>query len=345
MKYAHLVDEANANRRCLIYAQTKLCRRRYPARDHETLIVDNAFEADEAKLLSSKAYRQLKDKTQVATTALTPLIRYRNTHVAEVQAVSVILSNALGLNTSLVRAIAIGHDIGHVPLGHQGEKFLAEAMGKPDDFCHEKMGVIVAQKIERRGHGLNLTYETLQGMMRHSGNMAIADMTQEAWLVRFTDKFAYIFADYNDITERMGFPPSPELVDLINEFGSNQRERTTTAMAALIVESAEAGSVSFQHSEVAQKFDRLRTLMYDLYGRATTQDASPILEPVLNFLTKLKIGDPFMLLALMTDKDVLYLSSQKMLDMSHIKLTSIAELLPHLGEIGKVDLCDPCLNW
>jgi dGTP triphosphohydrolase len=345
MKYAHLVDEANTRRHCLFHGRTKTGRRMHPARDNETLIVDDAFEADEAKLLSSKAYRQLKDKTQVATTALTPLIRYRNTHVAEVQAVSVILSNTLGLNTNLVRAIAIGHDIGHVPLGHQGEKFLAEAMGKPKDFCHEKMGVIVAQKIERRGHGLNLTYETLEGMMRHSGNMATKEMSQEAWLVRFADKFAYIFADYNDITERMGFPPSAELVSLISEFGGSQRERTTTAMAGLIVESAEAKQVSFQHSVVAQKFDRLRTLMYDLYGRATTQDASPILDPVLNFLTKLKIGNPFMLLALMTDKDVLYLSSQKMLDMSHLKVTSIAELLPHLEEIGDVDLCDPSLNW
>ncbi len=335
--------EADSRRGCLAHLKQTAGRRRHRT-DEDPLVVENSFVSDEAKLLSSKAFRVLQDKTQVFTFPRSALIRNRKTHVLEVAAVSVITSELLGLNTDLVRAAALGHDIGHVPFGHQGEAWMAKAMGRPE-FCHEVLAPVIAQKIERSGQGLNLTYQTLEAMMRHSGNQATNEMSQEAWVLRYTDKFTYIFHDVNDIVIRMHYPVSGELRELVNDFGDNQRERTSTAIAGLIVESAECGRVSFQNSELGQKFARLRNLMYEVYVCVTQQDVGSIMQPVLDFLDMLKIGDPFLLLALMTDKDVASLAAEPMKDMRAFNHTSVSEIAPHLQKIGKVDLCNPDLDW
>src|SRR3990167_654868 len=188
MRIESIWKKADSLRGCLSSLKTtESRRRRVPEEDEDPLTVANRFVSDEAKLLSSKAYRVLGDKTQVFTFPKTPLIRTRKTHVMEVAACSAITSELLGLNTDLVRAAAWGHDIGHVPFGHQGESWMAKAMGQPE-FCHEAMGVIVAQKIERRGRGLNLCHETLECMYRHSGNTAKDGMPAEAWILRYMDK-------------------------------------------------------------------------------------------------------------------------------------------------------------
>ncbi|MBX4189017.1 HD domain-containing protein [Candidatus Parcubacteria bacterium] len=283
-------------------------------------------------------------KTQVLTEPGNPFIRTRLAHVLEVDAISNILANALGLNDHLVSAIAHGHDIGHVPLGHPGEHFLAKHIGRKE-FCHEILGPLVAQKIERKGQGLNLTWETLDGMMRHSGNTARPEMTQEAWVVRYGDKFAYIFADYSDLSKRMKCPIPAELTELMNKFGISQRSRTSLAMAGLIVESAEMKRVSFEHSELAKNFARLRELMMGVYVHVTEQSLGGIIEPVLKFLETLNLGDPYLLFALMTDKDVIYLANKSNRNFTHLQDTALAERLPYLESIGKLDLCNPYLDW
>lgn len=336
-------EKADSLRGCLSSSKTTGSHRRYPS-DEDHLNVPNLFVSDEAKLLSSKVFRVLGDKTQVFTFPRNPLIRNRQAHTMEVVACSIIASELLGLNTDLVRAAAIGHDIGHVPFGHQGGDWMAKAMGRPE-FCHEIMAAVIAQKIERRGQGLNLTWHTLDAMMRHSGGTARAEMSQEAWTLRYTDKITYIFHDVNDIIERMRYPVSQELRELVNVFGASQRERVTTAIAGLVIESAECGHVSFEHSELGEKFNRLRTLMYGVYVHVTQQNVRYTMEPVLEFLTMLNIGDPFLLLALMTDKDVAMLASQPMKDMQAFNRTAISEIAPYLQTIGKIDLCDPDLNW
>ncbi|HEX8931769.1 MAG TPA: HD domain-containing protein, partial [Patescibacteria group bacterium] len=163
----------------------------------------------------------MSDKTQVFTFPNT-LVRNRQKHTFEVAACAMVLAEILGLNTSLTAAAAYGHDIGHVPFGHQGESWMKKAMNRPE-LCHEIIGVVIAQKIERKGQGLNLTKHTLEAMMGHSGSMSKKSMSQEAWVLRYADKFAYIFHDINDIMGRMKYQAPRELLDLANEFGSNQR--------------------------------------------------------------------------------------------------------------------------
>ena len=336
-----MIAKVQSLRGCLSHLATRLSHRRKDTRE-DIFKVGDEFAADEAKILSSKAYRNMAHKTQVITAPTNTLIRNRMTHTMEVVACAVIVSDMLGLNTSLARAIACGHDTGHVPFGHSGEKFIAEAMGNPK-FCHEVMGVVIAQKIDRRGEGLNLTHETLEGMMRHSGVMAVPEMTPEAWVVRYADKLAYLFADFNDIV-RMGYIVEAELRSAMEEFGGNQRKRTTAAMCGLIIESSEAGKVQFSHSETAHKFNRIREMMYKVYPRVAAQEPRRLMEPVLDFLTKRNQGDPFMLLALMTDDDVSFLASKPMISYEHLRQTAISEMLPHVEAIGKVDLCDPDLD-
>lgn len=339
-----LRGKADALHGCLAHVRTVQGRRLRGADGEDPLGVSSPFISDEAKLLCSKAFRLLEHKTQVATLPQNPLIRNRKTHTLEVVACAVIAADMLGLNIDLARAIAVGHDIGHTPFGHQGEAFLKEMLGRKE-FCHEVMGPIIAQKIERRGRGLNLTHETLEGMMCHSGNTAHDAMTPEAWVIRYVDKFSYIFADYNDVILRIRFPVPKELQMLMDEFGASQRERTTTALAGLVIESSEYNRVSFQHSEFAMKFKRLRELMYELYPRVTQQNTRRALEPLLEYLSELKIGDPFLLLALMTDRDAVFLASQHMKNATHLQQTALSELLPYLDDIGHIDLCDAGLDW
>jgi dGTP triphosphohydrolase len=329
-------------RGCLTHLRTTKGRRRYPDREDPFRMPD-PFVSDEAKLLSSKAYRTLGQKTQVFTLPQNALIRTRLAHVLEVVATTVVASEMLGLNTNLARAAALGHDIGHVPFGHQGEAWMAKQMGK--SFCHEIMAPIVTQRIERAGRGLNLTFETLEAMMRHSGNTAKEGMSQEAWVLRHTDKFTYIFHDINDIGRRARYPLSREVVALADLFGSTQRERVSTALSAFIIESAEMGKVSFEQSEPAVKFKRLRNLMYELYPKVTQQNVHPAMSSTLEFLEMLGLGDPYLLLALMTDQEVTRVTSQTMRDANLFSQMGIGEIAPNLAAIGMVDLCDPGLDW
>lgn len=301
------------------------------------------FRSDKYKIMNSKAFRLLKHKTQVVTAPTNPYIRNRETHVLEVVTVSGVIAEVLGLNAELVEAIAYGHDIGHVPFGHPGEHYLAKRMGKP--FCHEILGPLVAQKIERRGAGLNLAWETLNGMKCHSGSFADEGATQEAQIVRWGDKIAYLFADFHDIEERMLYPIPRALHNLVNEFGSNHRERCTVAQAGLVIESAECGRVSFSLSPLGKKFKEVRDGMMDIYPRLTEQKLEAIIEPVLQFLEGLNVGDPYLLFALMTDADVIHLSKQTTMNMTHLRHTALEERLPYLEAIGPLDLCNPYMDW
>ncbi len=341
-----LIEKALTFRDCLRHLKTKPERaRRQHLNSHveDPLEMHDPFASDEVKILSSKAFRNMGYKTQVATAPTNTNIRTRMSHTHEVVSCSVVIADLLGLNTSLARAIALGHDIGHVPFGHQGEQYLAQAMGLAS-FCHEVMAPIIAQKIERRGRGLNLSFQTLEGMMGHSGDMAKEGMMPEAWVVRYADKFAYLFHDYNDFM-RVRYQVKPELASLMNEFGENQRARTNTAICGLMIESAACGKVCFDESELAVKFKRIRTLMYEVYKCVASQDPRKIMEPVLSYLAKLRPGSEFLLLSLMTDKDVIFLAQQPLITYEHIGQTAIAEIIPYLDEIGPVDLCNPDLNW
>ncbi len=335
-------------RGCLTNLKTTDGRRRFSEEEDATfdaILSPDPFMEDLKRIRFSKAFRRMAGKTQVTAFPHSPYMRNRMTHTVEVAGCSEYIGSILGLHIPLIQSISYGHDIGHVPFGHQGESYLAKYSCKKD-FNHETMGVFVSQHIERKTEGLNLTKETLEGMYRHSGRRAIPSMTQEAWAVRYGDKVAYLFADFNDF-ERMKWPIPSSLEKLMSEFGSCHRERVSRTICEICIESAEKGRVSFEDSHFAKKFIDLRSEMYEVYVKITQQNMNQVFDPVMRFLENLKLADPTLMISLMTDDDVARLSSVKMINFSHIQNTAVGEILKFITD-SKKDLTrydELDLNW
>lgn len=339
-----LLDRFLAATDRLTHLKAKGSHRRHTY-DVDFQAVGNPFVRDSSVILSSKAFRRMGGKNQVASSHHTPHIRNRATHVNEVVAHSIRIAEHLGLNTHLAHAIALGHDIGHVPFGHQGEHYLQKMWNSK--FTHEVFGVIVAQHIERKGKGLNLTHATLDGMWRHSGKNTSETMTQEAWVVRYADKIAYLFADYNDF-KRLAWQCSSELEETINWFGVSQRDRTFRTMVALCEESTGHGQVHFETSEPARMFNKLRGLMYNEYERVVEQNVARFLDPIYSFIERSRLIPPWLGIALLTDEEVSRLiDDPHMLNSKVLMDTGLGEIIrntdrDHLFAINGVNLD---LNW
>lgn len=345
MNYKELMNRYMATEGALAHVSKSNKSQRRHQYEFDIQALGNPFIRDSSVLCCSKANRRMGRKNQVASSQHFTHVRDRGTHVDEVVAHAIRLADHLGLNVHLAHAIALGHDIGHVPFGHQGEHYLRERLGKP--FTHEVMGVILAQHIERKGNGLNLTWHTLDGMWRHSGNNASPNMTQEAWIVRYADKIAYLFADYNDFN-RFGWKCSEELAALMDWFGKNQRERTFRTMMTLCEESALNGKVVFEGCEAAVNFKRLRQLMYAEYSRIVEQDVSRYLDPLWNFFERTQCIPPWLGIALMTDVEVLRISqNSQLLSFRDIKETGLGEILDLIPreKLFSIDSCDLDLDW
>lgn len=291
--------------------------------------VGSPFAIDEnQKILPSKSYRRMENKTQVFYCSGTPYTRTRITHTAEVLAIASFLAKFLGLNISLTRAIAVGHDIGHVPFGHLGERFLSEKIG--DKFRHNAFSVIVAEFIERWGSGLNLSYETLEGIYHHSGEWRNFDysLPQEYLVAKIADKIAYTTADYNDAI-RMGYVLKRNAD--FEALGNSQRSRIRNIIKAIITESADVGKVSFKESEVAKLFSNACDFMFDhVYAKADEDVDFTALERAYNKIKETEFN-PAIIFALLSEEDVNILASNK--DDNTIKKLGINEIVKKIRNV------------
>ncbi len=163
-------------------------------REEKDCDIRTCFMRDRDKILHSKSFRRLKHKTQVFISPEGDHYRTRITHTLEVAGIARTIARALSLNESLAEAIAMGHDLGHTPFGHGGEREL-QALSD-GAFRHNLQSVRVADKIERAGRGLNLTYEVLDGIACHSGEKKAE--TLEGRIVALADRIAYINHDIDD---------------------------------------------------------------------------------------------------------------------------------------------------
>ena len=276
--------------------------------------VCDPFELDAIKIRGSLAYRRLFEKTQVFPSPMSPHIRNRGLHTNDVISTATLISETLGLNTSLVRAGCLGHDLGHAPFGHFGERWITKNSGKP--FHHAVFSVIISQLIERQGAGLNLCWETLLCILHHSRThqldlFLVSNHPLEFNVVMFADKISYVFADIRDW---LRFYPAASLKGSnIDYFGKTQRERVANCIIALIKESAEKsnkkGIVSFSESETAKNFVELLSWMYEnVYNKMTFTAQEVYFSAIIEyFKAELFFNgwDPYLLLALMTDDEVL----------------------------------------
>lgn len=163
-------------------------------KDEEPCDIRPVFQRDRDRILHSKSFRRLKDKTQVFLTPEGDHYRTRLTHTLEVSQNARTIAKALQLNEDLVEAIALGHDLGHTPFGHAGERALDRVC--PYGFSHSEQSVRTVDVLEKGGTGLNLTFEVRDGIKNHQTSGE--PITLEGKIVRFSDKIAYIHHDMDD---------------------------------------------------------------------------------------------------------------------------------------------------
>lgn len=152
------------------------------------------YQRDRDRIIHCKAFRRLKHKTQVFLAPMGDHYRTRLTHTLEVSQIARTIAKSLDLNEDLTEAIALGHDLGHTPFGHAGERTLNKLCSK--GFRHYEQSIRVVEVLENNGRGLNLTKEVRDGIINHrtSGNPS----TLEGKVVRLSDKIAYINHDIDD---------------------------------------------------------------------------------------------------------------------------------------------------
>lgn len=164
------------------------------SRQEEQCDIRPDFQRDRDRILHCKSFRRLKDKTQVFLTPEGDHYRTRLTHTLEVSQNARTIAKALQMNEDLVEAIALGHDLGHTPFGHAGERALDEIC--PYGFKHNLQSVRTVEKLEKNGLGLNLTWEVKDGILNHQTSSL--PHTLEGKIVRLSDKIAYIHHDMDD---------------------------------------------------------------------------------------------------------------------------------------------------
>ena len=193
------------------------------------------YQRDRDRIIHSSAFRRLKHKTQVFLSPEGDHYRTRLTHTLEVSQIARTIARALRLNEDLTEAIALGHDLGHTPFGHAGERALDKL--NPNGFKHFEQSVRVAKVIEKGGKGLNLTPETLDGFYCHTrGEEA---KTLEGRIVRLADKIAYMNHDIDDAI-RAGVITGDDIPsDIKDHFGHSKSERINSMVTSIICNSVD----------------------------------------------------------------------------------------------------------
>lgn len=241
------------------------------------------FQRDRDRILHSKAFRRLKHKTQVFLSPSSDHFRTRLTHTLEVTQIARTISRCLSLNEDLTEAIALGHDLGHTPFGHTGERVLNEITGK---FRHNLQSLRVVELLEDDGNGLNLTCEVRDGIKNHSGEMQ--PFTLEGQVVRISDRIAYLNHDVDDtisagiikesdipheIEEVLGRGKGVKINTIVNDIiknslGKNEIKMSQTcieAMNQLRVFMFERVYMSSSAKKEEEKAQRLIETLFDFY--------------------------------------------------------------------------------
>ena len=219
--------------------------------------IRTVFQRDRDRILHSKAFRRLKDKTQVFLSPRGDHYRTRLTHTLEVSQNARTIARALKLNEELVEAIALGHDLGHTPFGHAGERALNEIC--PLGFDHSRQSLRVVELLERHGRGLNLTWETRDGILNHQ--MSSTPHTMEGKIVRLSDKIAYIHHDMDDAL-RAGILTEEDIPEKLSRIlGNSLNRRLDTMIHDMITTSMQQGDIAMSE-EVFSAVGEFRAFMF-----------------------------------------------------------------------------------
>ena len=215
------------------------------------------YQRDRDKVIHCKAFRRLKHKTQVFLSPEGDHYRTRLTHTLEVAQIARTIARALRLNEDLTEAVALGHDLGHTPFGHAGERALNRLM--PNGFRHYEQSVRVVERLENDGRGLNLTFEVRDGIRCHTTGQEAR--TMEGRIIRWADKIAYMNHDIDDAIRAGVIRESDVPRDITAVLGDTKNKRITTMVTSLIRNSP-AGVVNMD-ADVLEAYDALHEFMYE----------------------------------------------------------------------------------
>ncbi|OGR02806.1 MAG: deoxyguanosinetriphosphate triphosphohydrolase [Deltaproteobacteria bacterium RIFOXYD12_FULL_53_23] len=238
-------------------------------RDEEECPIRGAYQRDRDRIIHCKSFRRLKHKTQVFLAPTGDHYRTRLTHVLEVSQIARTISVALRLNGHLTEAIALGHDLGHTPFGHAGEAVLNELY--PQGFRHYEQSLRVVNILEKKGEGLNLTVEVLDGIGKHSkGRREILPLdlselpaTMEGRVVRIADIIAYVNHDLDDAVRAGIIEESQIPTHLQKLFGPNHSGRIGSMVSDLVIQTLKNGGEALAMTPVLlEGISELRAFLY-----------------------------------------------------------------------------------
>ncbi|MBR9946707.1 deoxyguanosinetriphosphate triphosphohydrolase [Clostridiaceae bacterium Marseille-Q4145] len=216
------------------------------------------YQRDRDRILHCKSFRRLKHKTQVFLTPQGDHYRTRLTHTLEVAQTARTIARALRLNEDLTEAIALGHDLGHTPFGHAGERALNQVCS--EGFAHHQQSVRIVERLEKGGKGLNLTWEVRDGISNHQ--MSGKPSTLEGKIVRYSDKIAYINHDVDDAI-RAGVIRENEIPRTYTDIlGHSTRERLNTMIHDIVNNSLEKPDIRMSE-DVEFAFRGMRKYMFE----------------------------------------------------------------------------------
>ncbi len=244
------------------------------------------YQRDRDRIIYSKAFIRLKNKTQVFFSPEGDHYVTRLTHTLDVSQIARSLARALNLNEDLAEAIALGHDLGHTPFGHSGERILNKL--SPTGFKHNEQSVRVVDVLEKDGRGLNLTMEVRDGILNHK--KGLTPSTLEGMCVNIADRVAYINHDLNDAI-RAGILREEDIPqDIIATLGSSSRERINTAVTSAFETSVDKPFVALG-KDVEAASERLRAFMFEnvyltKYARGEEEKAERMLSALYGYFIK-----------------------------------------------------------
>lgn len=235
------------------------------------------YQRDRDRIIHSASFRRLKHKTQVFIAPGGDHYRTRLTHTLEVSQIARTIARALRLNEDLTEAIALGHDLGHTPYGHAGERALNDVLD--GGFRHFEQSVRVCEVLEKDGKGLNLTNEVLNGILCHTNNSA---STLEGRIVKFADKIAYMNHDIDD-AQKGGILTEEDIPKAIRDvFGDSKSQRINSMVHSIIKNGTDDIDLSLNDREA---FHDLHKFMFkSVYTNKTAKSEEPKVERMIKSL-------------------------------------------------------------
>ena len=242
--------------------------------------VRTLFQRDRDRIIHCNAFRRLKHKTQVFLQPEGDHYRTRMTHTLEVSRIARTIARALRLNEDLTEAVALGHDLGHTPFGHAGERALDALV--PGGFAHFKQSVRVVERLEKGGDGLNLTWEVRNGIVCHTAGPDAA--TLEGQIVHLADQIAYVNHDIEDATRAGIIFPMDVPLEISQVLGFTHGERINTLVEDAIRAGADSERIGLSE-DVGRAMKQLKDFMFaSVYTNPVAKGEEGKAQDMLKFL-------------------------------------------------------------